>query len=191
MSVPPHTEEEEEETLAPVQAGECRRAREREPYLPIPHPPVGSGGSTPGWAQGRREQPGSAPGVSSGGTGAALGQGVQEPQHLTEYFYPENVNKCAVNRARCALYSAMIKTGVCKADRHFSYKSEDAQKEERRSLCDRTATAEVLPSGCVAGNRVTGLLGLSLELEQLLLYRDVRLLPWETGEPSFVSSLTP
>lgn len=85
----------------------------------------------------------------------------------------------------------MIKIGVCKADCHFSYKSEDAQKEERTSLCDRTATAEVLPPGCVAGNRVTGLLGLSLELEQLLLYLDVRLLPWETGELSFVSSLTP
>lgn len=59
------------------------------------------------------------------------------------------------------------------------------------SQCDRTALAEVLASGCAVVNRITGLMGFSLELKQLLLDLDVRLLPWETRHLSFVSSLTP
>lgn len=51
--------------------------------------------------------------------------------------------------------------------------------------------AEALPSGCEAVNRITDLMGLSEELEQLLLYQHVRLLLWETRDQSFVSSLTP
>lgn len=63
--------------------------------------------------------------------------------------------------------------------------------KEWRRWCDQTAMAEALPSGCVVVNRIAGLMGLSVELEQLLLYRDVRLLLWETRDLSFVSSLTP
>ena len=85
---------------------------------------------------------------------------------------------------------SVITVRVCKADLQLSYKSEDSQKEEWMSLCDQTAPAEVLASSCVDVNRITGLMGLSPELEQLL-YLDVRSLPWEMRDLSFVSSLTP
>lgn len=49
---------------------------------------------------------------------------------------------------------------------------------------------EVLVLGCVVQTGVMGLVQLSPELEQLLHLND-KSLPWETGELSFVSSLTP